>query len=37
MTVRHVLPLLLLAVPAQAELRTDIVFATPGGTSLTQS
>jgi acetyl esterase len=35
MAVRYVLPLLLLAVPARAEQKTDIVFATVGGTPLT--
>lgn len=35
MAVYCVLPLLLLAVPAPAGLRTDIVFATPGGVPLT--
>ena len=32
---RAVIPLLLLAFAAQAELKTDIVFASPGGTNLT--
>jgi alpha-L-fucosidase 2 len=32
---RHLLPLLLLAVAARAELKTDIVFAAAGGTNLT--
>jgi len=35
MAMRYVLPLLLLAVPARAELKTDIEFAVVGGTSLT--
>jgi len=32
---RYLLPLLLLAVTARAELKTDIEFAQVGGTSLT--
>ena len=35
MAMRYVLPLLLLAVPARAELKTDIEFAAVDGTSLT--
>ena len=31
----HLLPLLLLALTSRAELKTDIVFATAGGTNLT--
>jgi alpha-L-fucosidase 2 len=34
-TMRHLLPLLLLAVAARAELKTDIEFAKAGGTNLT--
>ena len=34
-TMRYLLPLLLLAVAARAELKTDIEFAKAGGTNLT--
>jgi len=34
-TIRHLLPLLLLAITARAELKTDIVYATAGGTNQT--